>query len=108
MMPLALSLTYAGLCCLCLAMNKHYAKIIGGTPPNGLPVTLRISGWSLLGLSLALCIQGRGGAFGSVIWCGLLSAAALALVLLLPYRPRLTLHLASAALLTCLLWLGVA
>ena len=97
MIPLALALAYAGFTALCLAMERHYGEVFGlRRVPARRALALRITGWALLALSLPPCVVARGWAMGVVLWCGVLSAAVLPLVLLLPYAPRLAAWLAPA------------
>lgn len=96
---LALSLCYAGLSGLCLAMNRHHQQVWArkaAARQHG----LRIAGWLLLALALWPCVLAWGAAVGVVLWLGWLALAGLLLVLVLPYRPR------SAALLAALALLG--
>ncbi len=86
---LAFGLAYAGYCGLCLAMNRHHGEVFGAPPAPDRARLLRIGGWVGLAASLGLCVAARGFALGAVLWIGLLVAAGLLLVLLLPYRPRL-------------------
>lgn len=79
---------YGALLALCLAMDRHHAQILHDKPGRSLRLLLRFAGWSLLALALWLCSLAWGWAIGPVAWFGLLSAAALALVFLLPYAPR--------------------
>lgn len=79
---------YAALLGQCLAMDRHHAQVLHGKAGPARRWTLRLSGWLLLGLALWLCSLAWGWAIGPVAWIGLLSAAAFALVFLLPYAPR--------------------
>jgi hypothetical protein len=79
---------YAGWFALCLAMDRHHAQVLHGKPPHSRPQLLRRLGWTLLGVALWLCTRTWGWAIGPVAWLGLLSAAAMGLVFLLPYAPR--------------------
>lgn len=92
--PLALGLSYAGMAGLCLGMDRHHQQVWSVKAPARQRL-LRLAGWLLLALALWPCVQAWGAAVGSVAWLGMLSAAALALVLLLPYRPRLAASLAG-------------
>ncbi len=67
---------------------------------------LRMAGWAMLTVSFALCWSARGGAIGTVLWFGTLTASAALLVFgLLPYRPRVIKPLAwGAPILALLLW----
>lgn len=98
-MLLALLLCYAGFTALCLAMPRHHDELLGQRPSERRRQSLKIGGWSLLGLSLWAAVAGNGWSFGLVDWFAVLMLSALALVLLLPYRPRLALALAGLSLL---------
>lgn len=93
------SLAYAGLAALCLAMDRHHRQVMGrGIKPRAI-LALRLAGTAILALSFAAAIVADGWVFGPVAWCGGLTAAALLLVFLLPYRPRLAIGLGAAGLL---------
>lgn len=80
---------YAAFLALSLAMERHHSQILSGKPGSGRRLMLRLLGWSLLALAHWLCSMAWGWAIGPVAWFGLLSAAALGFVFLLPYAPRL-------------------
>jgi len=90
MILLALALAYAGLAALCLAMERHHGQVFARRgPAPGRQRALRLLGWLLLALSPLPAIALRGAGEGTVLWCGLLTAALLPLALLLAYAPRL-------------------
>ena len=65
-----------------------------------------VVGWVVLGASLVTCAVGQGWAMGTVLWCGVLSAAAGLLVLMIPYAVRIVaaagiLMLAGALVMLC-------
>ncbi|TRX73695.1 DUF3325 domain-containing protein [Pseudomonas mangiferae] len=91
---LAFGLAYAGFCGLCLAMNRHHGDVFGAPPSPRRARLLRLGGWLGVAASWAPCVAHHGITVGSVLWVGLLGAASLSLVLLLPYRPRLSVGLA--------------
>ncbi len=95
---IGLLLAYAGMTGFCLAMKRHYRQALGNMPGNHLRWVLRLGGWLALALSLAVCIDQWGGSVGPVAWFGLLSAAALMLVFILPYAPRFVLLSGGAGL----------
>ncbi|WP_426202433.1 DUF3325 domain-containing protein [Pseudomonas sp. TWP3-1] len=98
-MLLALLLCYAGFTALCLSMPRHHDQLLGNKPTAQRRRTLHLGGWLLLGLSLWAAVSINGWSFGLVDWFAVLMISALALVLLLPYRPRLALALAGVSLL---------
>ncbi|MBV4474488.1 DUF3325 domain-containing protein [Pseudomonas sp. B2M1-30] len=98
-MLLALLLCYAGFTALCLAMPRHHDELLGGKPSRRRRRGLVLAGWLLLGLSLWAAVSSKDWGLGLVDWFAVLMVSALALVLLLPYRPRLALALAGVSLL---------
>ncbi|MED7668423.1 DUF3325 domain-containing protein [Pseudomonas moraviensis subsp. stanleyae] len=98
-MLLALLLTYAGFSVLCLSMARHHAELLGHKPSAVRQRALALAGWLLLALSLWAAVTANGWSFGLVDWFAVLMLSALALVLLLPYRPRFALALAGLSLL---------
>ncbi|MFJ7313400.1 DUF3325 domain-containing protein [Pseudomonas sp. NPDC098747] len=98
-MLLALLLCYAGFTALCLSMPRHHAELLGHKPATRRSQGLKLAGWLLLGLSLWAAVTANGWSLGLVDWFAVLMLSALALVLLLPYRPRLALALAGLSLL---------
>ncbi|AVX87666.1 DUF3325 domain-containing protein [Pseudomonas sp. VE 196-7] len=98
-MLLALLLCYAGFSALCLSMPRHHDELLGNKPSARRARVLKLAGWLLLGLSLWAAVGANGWSFGLVDWFAVLMLSALALVLLLPYRPRLALALAGLSLL---------
>ncbi|MDD1000227.1 DUF3325 domain-containing protein [Pseudomonas sp. TNT2022 ID642] len=98
-MLLALLLTYAGFTALCLSMPRHHDELLSRKVSTRRRQCLKLAGWFLLGLSLWAAVSANGWSFGLVDWFAVLMLSALALVLLLPYRPRLALALAGVSLL---------
>ncbi|MFJ3008459.1 DUF3325 domain-containing protein [Pseudomonas fluorescens] len=98
-MLLALLLCYTGFSALCLSMPRHHDELLGNKPSVRRARVLKLAGWLLLGLSLWAAVVAHGWSFGLVDWFAVLMLSALALVLLLPYRPRLALALAALSLL---------
>ncbi|VVM72300.1 DUF3325 domain-containing protein [Pseudomonas fluorescens] len=98
-MLLALLLTYAGFTALCLSMPRHHDELLGEKLSTSRRQGLKIGGSLLLCLSLWAAVSANGWSFGLVDWFAVLMLSALALVLLLPYRPRLALALAGVSLL---------
>ncbi|UVE17865.1 DUF3325 domain-containing protein [Pseudomonas sp. LS44] len=93
---LGAALSFAGMAGLCLGMDRHHQQVWARKAPRR-QRALRLAGWLLLALALWPCLQVWGSAVGPVVWCGLLSAAALSLALLLPYGPRPVAGLAALA-----------
>lgn len=92
-----LLLAYCGMLGLCLGLERHYKQVWQRLPARGLRLGLRTLGWLALAASFAASVAAWGWAMGPIGWCGLVSLAGLALVLVLPYHPRLA---------TCLALLG--
>lgn len=89
----ALAFAYIGMLALCQGLERHYKQVWKKPPALGLRRCLRAGGWASLGLSLYFCAQAWGWAMGPVGWFGLLSLCGFALLMLLPYRPRLAVWL---------------
>lgn len=83
----AFSLAFFGFTALALSMHKHHRDVFGVPPMRARSLPLRIAGWALLGLSLAPCVARSGWSVGLVLWCGLLTTAALAVALMLTSLP---------------------
>lgn len=86
----ALCAALAGFIALSLAMDRHWAQLRGrgAAPAKAQRRRLRGAGAAGLLASLLACLAARGGAQGWVDWAGVLTAAAMAVVLLLTYGPR--------------------
>jgi hypothetical protein len=98
-MLLASLLCYLGFTGLCLSMTRHYGELVHGKLSATRGRTLRVAGWLALLLSLWAAVSAAGWGIGLVQWFAALMASALALLFLIPYRPRLVLMLAAAGLL---------
>ncbi|MDZ3990780.1 DUF3325 domain-containing protein [Pseudomonas sp. Teo4] len=86
---------YAGMLGLCQGLERHYKQVWQRSCPRPLRLTLRGAGWMALLVSLWLCAQAWGWAMGPVAWFGAMSLAGMALVMLLPYWPRLAVGLVA-------------
>lgn len=104
---LAFCLIYAGFCCLCLSMSKHYRQVFGAAPSVPMSRLLRWAGWCLLLCSWGGWLLTDGGFIGSLLFIGLLPLAGLPVALLLPYRPRWPMYLASLGVAAGLLLLPI-
>ena len=79
---------YAGFACFALMNPEHWAQ--AGYEARGhatARVWLRPTGGLLLVLAWLACVWRDGPSFGSLLWCLLASAAALAVALTLTWRP---------------------
>ncbi|MDX3911620.1 MAG: DUF3325 domain-containing protein [Sphingobium sp.] len=99
MLTLSLAMAFSGFTVLSLSVPRHHRDMIGGTPAQATTTALRGVGYALLGLALWPCLTAFGTSVGLILWLGLLSAAALLLVGLLAWRPRLTLQIGLGAML---------
>ncbi|WP_298951273.1 DUF3325 domain-containing protein [uncultured Methylobacterium sp.] len=84
-----LGLALAGFGALRLSLPRHHEAAFAAAPGRRRVAALRIGGWSALALSLAAAIRFEGAEFGPVLWCGALTASALAVAVSASYRPRL-------------------
>lgn len=91
---LPLSLAYAGLTALALAMKRHHEAAVGAKPPAARLRAFRVAGWVLMALMVASCLRLWPTGLALSMALGLITLAGLPLVFLLPYRPRLMVWLA--------------
>lgn len=96
---IALALAHAGFWALSLAMERHHEEVFATRriPPRR-ALALRLAGWGLLALSAPAAFAAAGAVTGAILWCGVLTAAALPCALLLAYAPRLGAGLAPILL----------
>jgi hypothetical protein len=92
----AFLLAYAGFAALCLSMTKHQIETVGRRLASREQSLARVCGAAGLGAAFACAVVAEGWGFGSVLWSGLIMLAALALTLLLAYRPRAATRFAAA------------
>ncbi|MGJ7565330.1 DUF3325 domain-containing protein [Variovorax sp. GB1R11] len=86
---LGLALAYAGMAGLSFAMDRHHEQLTRRRDvPARRRVPLRVAGAALLAAAAVPCVMAWGATVGAVAWLGFLSAGALPVALLLPYRPR--------------------
>lgn len=85
---LAFVLTLLGFAALALAMDRHLRQVRRAAPTGCLRELLRATGTLTLAASLAVCVFEAGWGTGWVVWFGLLSAAAMMIVLALSYWPQ--------------------
>ncbi|MFB8829472.1 DUF3325 domain-containing protein [Azotobacter sp. CWF10] len=95
---------YTGMLGLCLGLERHYRQVWQQVPSLWLRRTLRIAGW--LALAFQACVLAWGSAMGPVGWFGLVSLTGFALVLLLPFAPRLAVWLPAGGGLLWAVFLG--
>ena len=96
---LSLALAHAGMAALSFAMDRHHEQLTHQRQQMPLQrrALLRLAGVVLLMAAVVPCVMAWGGTVGSVAWLGFLSAGALLVALLLPYRPRAIACLAACA-----------
>ncbi|CDZ92939.1 DUF3325 domain-containing protein [Pseudomonas saudiphocaensis] len=90
---LSLTLAYAGMLSLCLGMQRHWKQLANPRLPAMLRRIYTPLGGALLGLSGWAATDIWSSAMAAVAWFGMISLTGLALVLLMPYRPRLVLSI---------------
>lgn len=89
----SLLLAYAGMLGLCLGMERHWKQLGSARLPGFVRRLCRPLGIGLLGLSIYTSSFVWPGGMALVGWFGLISLGGLALLMLLPYAPRLALWL---------------
>lgn len=97
-LALNVALAFGGLSLLALSLDRHHRDAFGARVPPMRMRLLRILGYAALALSLAAAIAWDGGNFGPVQWIGSLTGAALLVVAILSYAPRLLRPAALASL----------
>ncbi|MFV0623598.1 DUF3325 domain-containing protein [Sphingomonas sp. ac-8] len=85
---------FAGFTALCLAMDKHQLELLGARLGRSDTRLLRSAAVVALTAAYACSVAVAGWRFGSVEWVGAIMIAALAMTLILPYRPRWIVRLA--------------
>jgi hypothetical protein len=95
----ALSSAAGGFTALSLAMDRHWEGLHGrgNLPGDGTRRLLRWSGAGGLLVSLLVCLNVWGASQGWVAWAGVLTAAAISLVLVLSYAARAIVRVGWAA-----------
>jgi hypothetical protein len=87
-----------GFALLALSQQRHLERVFeSNRPPSHNRRAQTAIGFIAIGLSLPACIASQGASFGSLLWVLLLSAAALAVALMLTWRPQWLRPLAGAA-----------
>ncbi len=79
---------YAGFVGICASMAKHQPELLGRKLEPPRQRQYRWGGSAALAAAFACAVLADGWKFGSVQWVGAIMLAALALTLLIPYRPR--------------------
>ncbi|WP_026597482.1 DUF3325 domain-containing protein [Methylobacterium sp. 77] len=95
---LTLLLSFSGLACLCLSMDRHGRTLFHGRPSRQRDLAFRAAGWLAIALAFAAAIVTADWNFGPVQWLGSLTGSALIVVALMSYRPAWIRPAAIAAL----------
>lgn len=77
---LAAATAWLGFACLCLAMDRHQRDPLGRRLSDSASRTLRLTGFTVIALSLAAAIAALGWGYGTVLWFGLLTLGAAPIV----------------------------
>jgi hypothetical protein len=85
---LTLSCLFAGFGALCLSMARHARQALGSVPGLAVRAIAAVLGWALLALSLLPSLKVHGVSIGIAAWLGFSTLAAVAVGLLLAYKPR--------------------
>ncbi|MDQ3270648.1 MAG: DUF3325 domain-containing protein [Pseudomonadota bacterium] len=88
-MASAFALLFLGFALLALSQDRYQECVFGSNGPIA-PASRaqRATGLIAIALALPLCVWDQGGGFGSLLWVVLMGAAAMAVALLLTWRPR--------------------
>jgi hypothetical protein len=86
-------LAYAGMLGCCLGKERHWKQLVSPRVPAGLRRLSAHAGYVLLGLAVYASCQVWPGGMALVGYFGLISLAGFALLLLIPYAPRLAVNL---------------
>ncbi|RKQ70503.1 DUF3325 domain-containing protein [Oceanibaculum indicum] len=88
LLALILGTSYLGFNLLALSQEKNWERVTGQRHvPGGRTLPLRLAGYGLLALALALSLERDGASFGSILWVVGLSVGGLATVATLTWRP---------------------
>ncbi len=101
----SLLLAYAGMLGFCLGKERHWKQLVNPRVPTWLRRLCAPAGGLLLGFGVYASSQVWAGGMAVVGWFGLISLSGFALLLLLPYAPRLAV---SMPLLGGLIWATAA
>lgn len=82
-------LALLGFALLALSQERHLAHAFApDAPPDTRWRALRTAGFAAVCASLPVCIASEGASFGCLLWVVLISAAAMAIALILTWRPH--------------------
>lgn len=89
----SLLLAYGGMLGFCLGKERHWKQLVNPRVPAGLRRVCVPAGAVLLGLAIHVASHVWPGGMALVGWFGFISLAGFALLMLLPYTPRLAVSL---------------
>lgn len=95
-----LGLSYLSLALFALAKFGHFKDVFKRPPSTWQGRLLSLFAWILLAFSLSASAQGQGWTYGSILFMGLTSLAALLVILTLSYSPK---HLPIGIVTSCVL-----
>ncbi|VXC46393.1 DUF3325 domain-containing protein [Pseudomonas sp. 9Ag] len=101
----SLVLAYAGMLGFCLNKERHWKQLVNPRVPTKLRRVCVPVGSVLLGLAVYASCQVWPGGMAVVGWFGLISLAGFALLMLIPYAPRVA---TSLPMLGSSIWVVVA
>lgn len=83
-----LGLSYLSLALFALAKFGHFKDVFNRPPAQWQSRLLSLFAWLLLMFSLSACVRDQGWAYGSILFMGIISLAAMLVILTLSYSPR--------------------
>lgn len=83
-----LGLSYLSLALFALAKFGHFKDVFNRPPAQWQSRLLSLFAWLLLMFSLSACANDQGWAYGSILFMGIISLAAMLVILTLSYSPR--------------------
>ncbi|EGM69217.1 DUF3325 domain-containing protein [Shewanella sp. HN-41] len=83
-----LGLSYLSLALFALAKFGHFKDVFNRPPTQWQSRLLSLFAWLLLMFSLSACASDQGWAYGSILFMGIISLAAMLVILILSYSPR--------------------
>ncbi|RYG26617.1 MAG: DUF3325 domain-containing protein [Burkholderiales bacterium] len=86
--PAILLATLAGFAALAGSMTKHHRDLFGASPTRTRRLTMRVTGWLLLGSSFIFAVTAEGAFDGSVIWLGAATVTAMTIAMALTYAGK--------------------
>lgn len=101
-------LAFVACACLALSMNRHHLDATGARPSMRIRTLLKVAGWALLLLSYIAAGASRGWAIGTVGWFCVCGLSAIAIVILLNFRPRTVPGISAAVLLAAVILVNLS